>query len=65
MKFYDFKSLEFSFHLNELLLTFLPRPRVTLIVLACQSGWEEMEKLRKFEGSLRKFKGILGEFEEI
>ena len=32
--------------------------RVTLIVPACQSGWEEMEKLRKF-------KGILGEFEEI
>ena len=39
--------------------------RVTLIVPACQSGLEEMEKLRKFEGNSRKFEGILGEFEEI
>ena len=32
--------------------------RVTLVVPACQPGWEEMENLR---GNLRKFKDFLEE----
>ena len=47
VKFYSFKSVEFSFRLNELLPTFLLRPRVTLIVPACQPEWEKMEKFER------------------